>query len=308
MALNCPVSRKTRSTGFTIVELLVVFSVIGVLLALLLPAVQGARESARQAQCKNNLHQIGLALHNYHDAHQTFPMGSMFTGQSSWGFMTYVLPYLEQRPSYETIDFNVKDCCQFTKQLDASGAPTAWTAKMTVLYCPSDSLAGIRFTSGPNGESPGSFDCGRLRATSYVGVSGDTGNAGYANCFVPAGESTGSGMFFTNSLVRMTDVTDGLSSTLIVGERAVDPGMGWGWSFCSVSSVCEQYLSVIIGLRDPRDAASASFVPRFYSSWHPGHCQMLFADAAVRSVAIQSDQKVLKARATRSGSETNSAF
>jgi prepilin-type N-terminal cleavage/methylation domain-containing protein len=104
--------RKSKRSGFTLIELLVVIAIIAVLIALLLPAVQQAREAARRSQCKNNLKQIGLALHNYHDMANSFPIGvnSSFigTGGQRWGvsFWTLLLPYLDQAPVYNQFSFN----------------------------------------------------------------------------------------------------------------------------------------------------------------------------------------------------------
>src|SRR5690606_5643888 len=98
------ISRRRQAQGFTLIELLVVIAIIAVLIALLLPAVQQAREAARRTQCKNNLKQLGLALHNYHDVYNSFPMGTQtpLTGASSWRFA--LLPYLDQAVVYNQAD------------------------------------------------------------------------------------------------------------------------------------------------------------------------------------------------------------
>ena len=133
--------------GFTLVELLVVIAIIGILVALLLPAVQAARESARRMQCANNLKQIGLALHNYHDSHQTFPYGAggcCIRGSVGWNqtdpnaacgglWTTMILPYLEQRPLYNQIDFNL---C--VNELRSAVATTV----VPTYICPSGERAG----------------------------------------------------------------------------------------------------------------------------------------------------------------------
>src|SRR5688572_28345613 len=97
--------RQNAHEAFTLVELLVVIAIIGVLVALLLPAVQAAREAARTAQCTNNLKQIGIALHNYHDTLQTLPSGWIMKAgnEAEWGWTTFILPYAEQQPLYEKL-------------------------------------------------------------------------------------------------------------------------------------------------------------------------------------------------------------
>ena len=107
-----PFQRSHRTHGFTLIELLVVIAVIGILVSLLLPAVQQARAAARRTQCKNKLKQIGLAIHNYHDVHKTFPMGSTSDQlPGAWGMMAQLLPYLEMSNTYNLIDFEEFGCC-----------------------------------------------------------------------------------------------------------------------------------------------------------------------------------------------------
>src|SRR6185503_15186056 len=111
-------SRKSNR-GFTLIELLVVIAIIGMLVAILLPVVQNAREAARRTQCQNNLKQIGLALHSYHDPNRCFPMGS-HVRTFSWGSLLSLLPYIEQRAAFQSVDFKPRDCCLWTKQMQAT--------------------------------------------------------------------------------------------------------------------------------------------------------------------------------------------
>ena len=219
-----------RSRGFTLIELLVVIAVIAILISLLLPAVQQARAAARRTKCKNNLKQIGLALHNYHDVHRTLPMGS--TSESlpgAWGMMAQILPYLELSSTYALIDFEENGCCTAVKLLQGSTPPRPDPSSnpIGVFYCPDDFNANIRLLSGPLGANPNTFDCGHLFPGDYMGVSGDTeGNPGCS------GTTTGNGMFYSMSSTRFRDVTDGTSNTFAVGERGIPSDLGWGGYLC----------------------------------------------------------------------------
>ncbi len=153
---------RRHRVGFTLVELLVVIAIIGVLVALLLPAVQAAREAARRTQCTNNLKQLGLALHNYHDTHRVFPLGVLQSNLGSefayprltWAIHLY--PYLEQQPTYDQFDFEcrpghdrIMDCTQNAATRDAPAAHV-----VPAMLCPSDArgaqarAAGTDFTRG----------------------------------------------------------------------------------------------------------------------------------------------------------------
>jgi len=131
-----------RHYGFTLVELLVVIAIIGILIALLLPAVQAAREAARRTQCNNNLKQLGIALHNYHDSHGTFPPAHLETGTTGptfrhhFGWLAYLLPYIEQENVYRLIDFRLKYSAPENRQDASVGIKT--------FICPSDPVGRIR--------------------------------------------------------------------------------------------------------------------------------------------------------------------
>lgn len=214
----------TIKRGFTLIELLVVIAIIAILVALLLPAVQQAREAARRTQCKNNLKQIGLALHNYHDTHRAFPPGRIrntysgivsawYTGNIAW--LPRILPQMEQGNIFQTIDWNLG---QGTSGTDGHGGvnganPTGARRQIIPAFrCPSD---------------PGS---GRVPWVTQAGVSvtGATPNAGYAstNYVAAVGDATRlnanpPGLFGQNTRRQMRDISDGTSNTLIVSETVI---------------------------------------------------------------------------------------
>ncbi len=239
--------RQRNPNGFTLIELLVTISIIAVLIALLLPAVQQTREAARRTQCRNNLKQLGLALHNYHDVHRCFPMGGMgvyyptMTGADalrafSWG--SYLLPFMDQDTLYKQIDFDQPSFrIGFPDPLVVVTNDNEVLMSSTVagFRCPSDARAD-RLTDD---EVLGRTLWQEAATASYVGNYGTNG-------FIPAQSSgsnvpwtltfgfaivsnphlpnnvtnhCGTGPLSVNSSTRLRDVTDGTTSTVFVGER-----------------------------------------------------------------------------------------
>jgi prepilin-type N-terminal cleavage/methylation domain-containing protein len=200
--------------GFTLVELLVVIAIIGILIALLLPAVQAAREAARRSQCTNNMKQVGLALHNYHDVHKTFPpsaiWGSPNIPANELGrlpdpfhhtFTTFILPYMEQTALYDTVDFN----------LPAWGQSIVGT-QVDTLRCPSDS-----------GQCKDPSDTSGIAITNYPGTMGfhwwhPTAVGANWNGTGGQGGELG-GVFNVRTPIRIADIHDGTSNTVMVIER-----------------------------------------------------------------------------------------
>jgi prepilin-type N-terminal cleavage/methylation domain-containing protein/prepilin-type processing-associated H-X9-DG protein len=201
--------RKIR--GFTLIELLVVIAIIAILIALLLPAVQQAREAARRTQCKNNLKQLGLALHNYHDTHDTFVSNgvagtSEVTGRGrfnqawlSWSGLSMLLPYIDQAPIYANIDFNLRWDRGVNDNKEAA------RARITPFVCPSDPGANTTYT-------------GRLAPTSY------TISAGPASNWSMRTNNPGFATLWKGSKVR--DITDGTSNTIACAEAQIGLNTG----------------------------------------------------------------------------------
>ncbi len=186
---------KPRSkTGFTLVELLVVIAIIGVLIALLLPAVQQAREAARRMQCKNHLKQFGIALHNYHDVHGSMPSGAMAHARGGWSWSTLLLPFIEQGNIHDQINFN--------QSPDDSSNANAIRSTIPIALCPSDLAPEIN-------DDP---SLANQATTSYLATAG-------CNVYIPSGcNGADEGAFFHNSERKFRDFTDGLSNSAVVGE------------------------------------------------------------------------------------------
>ena len=294
----------TSRRGFTLIELLVVIAVIAVLIALLLPAVQQAREAARRSQCKNNLKQLGLALHNYHDSIRAFPPGSLRGTGLAWGFVSHLLPYFDQSTVYNTIQFERTDCAAFIKAQQATLKPDPASVLLPIMTCPSDPQGGIKLFSGPTGPSPNTYDAGHLFPSNYLGISGNQESTTWCPY---QGVLNGNGVLFTSSRIRMRDIADGTSSTLMMGERGINEDLGWGWPICG-GTECEHYISTERGLTPADNPPNTPNLERRFWSWHVGGTHVLLGDGGVRFLSTNMDHKTFLALSTRFGGEIVGEF
>jgi prepilin-type N-terminal cleavage/methylation domain-containing protein/prepilin-type processing-associated H-X9-DG protein len=290
--------RRGDRHGFTLIELLAVIAIIGILIALLLPAVQKIREAAARIQCQNNLKQIGLGLHNFHDSYQRFPSGIMVTiGTGSgavlpsscprcaqppipgkWGsWLTWILPYVEQQNLYNELNLS-------GREYGYSLGPTAPGATVVRTYiCPSDYVPKTTIQYG----------------TYYFGVNSYFGNAGTKAW--PVSSASLNGVLYYNSSVRITDISDGTSNTLLAGERyskdliVADPDLSdWrGWAWTNYNSGGDHLGDTNWPINSPASAIGVNARKNNFGSGHPGGANFVLCDGSVRFISTTSTQNLV---------------
>ena len=304
------VEHELKSRGFTLIELLVVIAIIAILIALLLPAVQQAREAARRTQCRNNLKQIGLAIHNYHDTHRCFPpgyvgdppnnpggCGTINDNKPGWGWAAFILPYIDEANLYNQLgigEIKKAVCSTPTGVQDdpAVGNADLQDTVITAYLCPSATdpeRNPCREVGGDHGKS-------NYAAVAGVDWGGRESTTGAQGLFVDG----------TKYVTRMRDDTDGTSNTVMVGEKyRLDADS----TLESQTSGSEYYGAIwvgrppdsrasgcvgLLGLAGTTYAVNGASVNAF-ASMHEGGAHFVFADGRVRFLSENADQNVLAA-------------
>jgi len=303
-----PTARLPRR-GFTLVELLVVIAIIGALVALLLPAVQSAREASRRMKCQNHLKQMGLGLHNYHDVFGGLPPGGMATSSTAqandgMGFHVFLLPYVEQAALFQQFKGHLTYNSQPNRNLGAT--------KISFYLCPS----AINFYTENNGENATTGE--KSWTTHYHGNMGPNDTTTNRYEIIPStnGGQAKQGVLGRDTKTRLAEITDGTSNTFLVGETSWTRGnpmsnvVGYRtWvRGCNTNGqlACGSCRNMANGLSTvwAGGGGVAAYNNFSFGSIHPGSTNFLFCDASTRSVSNNTPLGILLATASRDGGET----
>lgn len=306
---------RQRSRGFTLVELLVVIAIIGVLIALLLPAVQAAREAARRSHCSNNLRQLALAIHNYESTYGVIPPATVNTNQLAWTVL--ILPFIEQQPLHDKVDFVAGTWGSAASSPGVIPRNDLALNRISTFLCPSSGEVAdehctydpTRWTChyfaslGPFGQNnfvspPVAYNCDQSPITA--------GAAFGPSCTQGAfGGYTKVNVTMYPNANKLSAFADGTSTTFLLGElswRGCQYRRAWfrGWHYSSTDGG-----SYILGrnARNPINSGIGIWNDVAFGSPHPGGCHFSMADASVRFVSENIDQAVYLATASRNGKE-----
>lgn len=297
----------TQRSAFSLIELLVVVAIVGVVSGLLLPALQAAREAARRIQCANNLHQLGLALHHYHDSHRSFPIGIVYPNWVMWS--AQILPELEQGPLHATVDFTKP----FSDGSTANGRACA--TLLDVFRCPSSNAPEHVSVQGVRDRVPGN----------YLAVASGTANRDVGPTNFHVGRIDQDGIMFVSRSTRMASIVDGTSQTLAIGECLFQPEVtgpdstgapqivdhwyiGTAGMFSTdgnhITEASEALGSTGVAMSNWKDNSIVICEKEIaFSSNHRGGVQFVFADGHVAMLSDSLDRAIYSALGTRAGSE-----
>ncbi len=319
---------RNPNSAFTLVELLVVIAIIGILIALLLPAVQAAREAARRMQCTNNLKQMGLALHNYHGALRSFPIGSRsgtISMYNTYGtnWRSALLPFMEQKPLYDSLNFKTGSFSGYNSQPFSGGNEVLVGLVMAVYKCPSSTI-------DPLINEPTSINDRGGMMHDYVGISGaypDPGGRGSAVCRRSMrGQVCVTGLLLPHQAVGIRHASDGTSHTMIIAEQsglvagtAIRSNYAGGWAGARDHASAYDLnprranqipddgsanyyhcgLTVVQWAINSRttvpNSSSATYETNtILNSFHPGVINVLLADGSVQSISEAIDMETLR--------------
>jgi prepilin-type N-terminal cleavage/methylation domain-containing protein/prepilin-type processing-associated H-X9-DG protein len=332
--------RNLTRPGFTLIELLVVIAIIGILISLLLPAVQKVRESASRTQCTNNLKQIGVALHNYHDVYRRFPPGYIDGNANAastpdndvgpgWGWASFLLPFLELKDVYDQINFS--------QGVGLGGNVAVSQLPLALFQCPTD----------PYQDNFPVFDSRFTSPIATVAHGNYVGCNGWLECFWNSGGACnvagndglsgqlgtgGNGLFYRNSKCKIASVTDGLSNTIFVGERSGDHSPST-WTAAVPGSRCPAWMATIpfttpytsppgpaydnadwgealvLAHGNATHLPSADFpffdADTFYSMHSPRGVNFLFGDGSVHFLLSSINPSTYQALCTMAGNEVS---
>ena len=313
-------ARRAHAHAFTLVELLVVIAIIGILIALLLPAVQAAREAARRMSCSNNLKNMILAAHNYHDSLGHFcPSAELADGQNHYGLSMHIaiLPYIEEGVLGDVVDQAIAQSAHKSLQdIENILSDAIFNGEIDVYWCPSRSRE----------EPDGASGDGRALVT-YFGVTGARRNCSFydledAHC----GDIYTDGVFYPYESVRMNQITDGTSQTIAIGERTYELRTFFAGAFYQgtrpyspgTTKVCSfSAKNMRFGISTPEQSGyytKSSYAPTgaakvvpfndmFFGSEHPGGAHFALADGSVHFLSDETSVTILRNMASRNGGE-----